>query len=317
MLGEKNNCGQLGIGNTIDQETPQLVTLPNEEKPISISLSSYHSIVLTNKGNLYTWGANNYYQLGVGNTKNQNTPQKVILPNEVKAKFVFCGDSFSFFLGDDDNLYSWGYNYYGQLGIGNTIVQKTPQLIKFPNNVKAKLVSIGKDHCMTIGDDGNLYTWGRNQNGQLGIGNTENKNTPQLVNLSNGIKAKYIYSGGFHSLMIGTDNNLYSWGYNIHGELGIGNCIDQNTPQLVRLPNGIKPKYISAGYIHSLLIGNDGNLYSWGRNYRYSLGLKNSNDQNTPQLVTLPSGIKANYIYANFLNSVVVEENGDFVVWGG
>lgn len=70
--GENRN-GQLGIGNLIDQTNPQLVTIPNGEKPISIALGQQHSMVVTDKGNLYSWGYNNLGQLGLGNTIDQLT----------------------------------------------------------------------------------------------------------------------------------------------------------------------------------------------------------------------------------------------------
>ena len=106
-----------------------------------------------------------------------------------------------------------------------------------------KEVSLGSYHSSAIVNDGttdHLYTWGLNYDGQLGLGDNQDKNTPQEVTtgdfaLSEGETIKQVSLGDNHSSAIvndGTDH-LYTWGNNYNGELGLGNNIDKNTPQEV------------------------------------------------------------------------------------
>ena len=259
----------------------------------SNSLSSYGIDV---SGNLYTWGYNANGQLGIGNTTDQTTPQKVTFPTGVTGwAAVAGGDYHSLAIGNDGNLYTWGYNGYGQLGIGNTTNQTTPHKVIFPTGVTGwTAIAAGYAHSLAIGNDGNLYTWGMNSNGQLGIGNTLSPYfTPQKVTFPTGVTGwTDVVSGGLHSLAIGNDGNLYTWGFNANGQLGIGNTTDQTSPQKVTFPTGVTGwTIVAGGFSHSLAIGNDGNLYNWGMNGYGQLGIGNTTDQTTPQMITFPIGV--------------------------
>ena len=148
---------------------------------------------------------------------------------------VAAGGDFSLALKKDDDktvLYSWGTNTYGQLGLGNYDTAQTMAKVPDfpPNSEKLRSVSAGAVHALVLTESGKVYAWGRNNYGQLGIGNTTNKNVPTLITALNGKKIISIAAGDNHSLAMDDAFNVYSWGRNNYGQLGLGNITNRNTP---------------------------------------------------------------------------------------
>ncbi|XP_015440435.1 PREDICTED: RCC1 and BTB domain-containing protein 1-like [Dufourea novaeangliae] len=146
---------------------------------VKIACGSQHSLALTDDGELYAWGRNNYGQLGEGEDTNHNAPRKVYfnLKNE-KLIRISCGDSFSIAVTDNGKVYSWGYNRVGQLGIGNYLLQVKPCEVQALAGVLIKKVVCGYGHCLALSNEGNIYVWGANCYGELGLGTNSNVHSP-------------------------------------------------------------------------------------------------------------------------------------------
>ena len=139
-------------------------------------MGGLHSAAIGSDGNLYTWGENGRGQLGDGTTTNRDTPTLVSKPQGTPAGFTWkqvslsCNHSGA--IGSDGNLYTWVWNYTGQLGDGTTTDRQTPTLVGKPQGAPKgftwRQASLGWYHSAAIGSDGQLYTWGNNGNGQLG-----------------------------------------------------------------------------------------------------------------------------------------------------
>ncbi len=292
--------------------------------PEATSISSY---VLDAHGILDTWGDNSDGELGIGNTTTPyTTPQEATLPSGVTSwTAVAGGGSFTLAIGSDGNLYAWGDNTYGQLGIGNTTnPNNSPVEVTLPSGVTSwTAVAAGHFHSLAIGNDGNLYAWGDNSYGECGTGNTiiNPWTTPQKVILPSGVTSWTAAAAGErHSLAIGSDGNLYAWGWNSDGQLGIGNTTNpNNSPVEVTLPSGVTSwTAVSAGYLHSLAIGSDGNLYAWGYNHGGELGNGNTTTPyTTPQKVTLPSGVTSwTGAAAGYVHNLAIGSDGNLYAWG-
>ncbi|MGO9480245.1 MAG: hypothetical protein ACLP05_00495, partial [Candidatus Kryptoniota bacterium] len=315
-----NSNGQLGNGTTTDKHTPQTITFPSGVTSwTAVAAGEYHTLAIGNDGNLYTWGLNNYGQLGTGHVDAQDsTPQKVMLPGGVTCTAVAAGVYHSLAIGSDGNLYAWGYNEDGELGIGNyNVSYSTPQKVLLP--VTCTAVAAGSKYSLAIGSDGNLYAWGSNTYGQLGIGNTTGQNTPQVVTLPNGVTDwTAVAAGDIHSLAIGSNDSLYAWGDNLDGQLGIGTLVSPpyNTPQKVLLP--VTCTAVAAGFTHNLALGGDGNLYAWGYNGWGQLGLGNfSSPDSVPQAVLLPTGVTSwTAVSAGYNHSLAIGSDGNLYAWG-
>lgn len=260
-----NNSGQLGIGTSgagTDKTYPTAVKLPssliNSSRiltPIagtfisSIKAGANHSMVLKYDGTVYTWGDNTYGQLGIGTIgtgTNQKTPVQVKMADGsflTKIIAIGGGANHSIALKDDGTVWTWGYNNYGQLGIG-TQGAGTDQ--KFPVQVKLNdgtpltnivAISGGANHMVALKSDGTVWTWGYNAYGQLGDGTKTNQANPVQVTLPDVVLSKIISitSRKDHTIVTSSDGELWAWGFNIEGQLGDGTNIDKPYPTQVLL----------------------------------------------------------------------------------
>lgn len=173
--------GQLGH-NDGEKSKPVLVTMP--KKVIQVACGSYHSVALTEDGEVYAWGSNNCGQLGLGVSNNQATPKRVtghLSTYNKRIIAVSCGQSFTVALTEDGELYSWGYNGNGQLGIANNTNQQLPARVSNLVGKFIEKIACGMAHVLVLTDTGELYSWGANSYGQLGLGTTLNVSQPQLI----------------------------------------------------------------------------------------------------------------------------------------
>ena len=203
--------------STVKQDsTPVLVTMPaGVTKWLAVACGQNHSIALGNDGNIYSWGLNNYGQLGNGTTANDSSLALVTKPAGVTSwTAITAGAFFNLAIGSDGNAYAWGYNNFGQLGNGSTANASTPTLVSLPTGVTATMVSAANNSSMIVGSDGKLYVCGRNVNGQLGLGNTTDQKSPVAVTLPVGVTVQALASGAFYNTFLGNDGNIYGSGSN-------------------------------------------------------------------------------------------------------
>jgi alpha-tubulin suppressor-like RCC1 family protein/photosystem II stability/assembly factor-like uncharacterized protein len=147
-----------------------------------------------------------------------------------------------------------------------------------------------------IDQSGQLWAWGDNFYGQLGVGDRVNRNTPTLVPLPPGASKWLLVSGGENfAVAVTDDNTLYAWGLNDKGQIGIGTADNGIYPFPMRIQN--PPlfysywKWVSAGADHVEALTNDGELFAWGNNSNGQLGIGNTENVTTPQMVVLPTGL--------------------------
>jgi len=241
---------------------------------------------------------------------------------------VSVGEGHSLAVGSDGNVYAWGSNYYGQLGDGSTTDRTTPVLVSVgdvPSGVTLIRVAAGNRHSLALGSDGNAYAWGSNRYGQLADGSTTDRTTPVLVSagaVPSGVTLTQVAAGGLHSLAVGSDGNVYAWGYNSSGQLGDGSTTDRTTPVLVSggaMPSAVTPTQVAAGWSHSLAVGADDKVYAWGDNSSGGLGDGSATDRTTPVLVSVgdvPSGVTLTQVAAGAYYSLAVGSDGNAYAWG-
>ena len=273
-----NQYGELGSGDNNFKVVPNKVNLPVKWKKVSCGKS--HTIALTQSGEIYTWGRNLYGQLGIGNTRNVNSPQRVGTRND--WVFVLASEDQTYALDSKGKLHSWGANSFGQLGLGNTTNTLVPRPVS--PNVTWKSISSGQFHALGVTVSGELYSWGRNNNGQLGNGavTSSTVNTRIPVKISNVMNWRDVRCGSNFSMATNESGELFSWGQNNHGQLGLGNQVQQMVPTKVNLSS---VKSTSAGFFHAFAILNNGDVYGWGRNQDGQLGV----GSNQPQFLATPT----------------------------
>ena len=319
-----NNNGQLGSGNTADLHSPTKVTVSGV-KFTDIAAGGYHSLALTESGEVYSWGYNENGELGLGNFESPKTLLQKVTVSGVKFTDIKAGYNHSLALTDTGEIYLWGRNNVGQLGLGysGTDTNKnSPQHVTKPEGVnKFTKISGGYAHSLALTDAGVLYSWGNNYYGQLGLetsGSETNEDTPQKVKV-NGVKFTGIAGSEYYSLALTDTGEIYSWGNNDYGQLGLGTIEPYKlTPQKVTKPSGVsKFINIAVGKNHSLALTDTGDIYSWGKNGYGQLGLASTESlKKDPQKVTM-SGVKFTGITGGDVHSLALTDKGEIYSWGG
>ena len=301
-----NQYGQLGNNTTTNSRSPiavQVAGTPLAGKTIvQIAAGADHSLALDSDGALYAWGSNAYGQLGNGTTTNSSVPVAVkIAGTPLAGKTIVqiaAGANHNMVLTSDGAVYTWGWNYHGQLGNNtktnsNTIV--AVQTISTPIAGK-KIVKIaaGQGHSLALTDDGMVYAWGRNDTGQLGNNATTDAMLPVAVTVTGTPMSNKtiveIASGARHSLAIDSSGKVYAWGHNGSGQLGNNSTVNALTPVAVQAPADKNIIQVSgSGWLgaSSSALTSNGAVYSWGRGFDGQLGDGTNNDSSVPVITTI------------------------------
>lgn len=167
------------LGNDNNSDTFREIGLENI---ISVSCGHYHVVVVTYLNELYVWGRNLLGNLGLGdkNDRTYDSPQKIILDEKSKIKSVCCGADHTMVLLEWDLIYVWGYNNCGQLGLGHTNTVYSPQKLSLKINGIIKMYS-GANQTFAVTRSNEIYAWGQNFEGQLGLGDTKIRDVPTKV----------------------------------------------------------------------------------------------------------------------------------------
>ena len=166
----------------------------------SISCGNYHTAACTLDGQLYTWGANTDGQLGLDDFGDRASPHRVTLTHSSRPLQVACGGRHTIVLGERSEVWSCGCNLHGQLGHGEDFgTEPLKRLIEIDalSDERVVLVACGGAHSAAVCDDGTLYTWGKNHNGQLGHGSVEAELEPRKVAALGG-RVAWVACGGSH-----------------------------------------------------------------------------------------------------------------------
>ena len=253
---------------------------------MSACCGSVFSVFLSDEGVVHSLGRNLRGQLGIEDIDNEFVEYPTAIPNLPKIKQVSCGSNFSVCLDENGAIWRFGCNNHGQIvsNGGDCTSIKTPKKIK--NIPRVQLICCGGFHTLFITNDFHLWSFGRNDFGQLCLENCLDAKIPTKTSFSDIIK---IAAGGYHSLFQNKKGEIYGCGYNKFGSLGLGNY---NHPQVkpCLIPN--QPEnivYFCCGYDYSLFLDDIGKVFSVGENIKGSLGIGNFCGQNTlNEIINIP-----------------------------
>lgn len=209
-------------------------------------------------------------------------------------------------------LFTWGRNNNGQIGNGTNgvTIYNTPQQIGADTNWSK--ISAGNSHCLATKTDGTLWAWGRNGDGQIGVGSTNALfNTPQQIGTENSWNK--ISAGDEFCLAIKNNGTLWAWGDNTYGQIGDNSVVDKTSPVQIGTDNNWVE--ISAGTDHSIALKSDGTIWVWGRNNLGQFGMAAPLTSSVP----IQMGTDTNWskIYAGREHSIGIKTNNTYWVWGG
>lgn len=313
----RNNFGQLGLGDDMPRgiEAPQLganlhaINLGSGRTAKAIFAGGQHTCALLDDGSVKCWGNNEFDQLGQGHTQNigdkvdqigESLPVVDLGPGQT-AEALALGWRHTCALLKGGRVKCWGLNWAGQLGQGKTSNVGGDKLGTLPpielGSGIVKSITSGDFHVCALFDDGRVKCWGRNEDGQLGRGNTTNAGDSDLtghrmgddldpIDLGPGMTATAIAAGGNHTCALLNNGDVKCWGRNWHGQLGQedterrGDNAGEMGYNLRRIELGpdMTAKKITAGVHHTCVILNDNTIKCWGRNDFGQLGLGSATD---------------------------------------
>lgn len=257
-----NSNGQLGDGTSLTRLLPRQIGAGKIWR--AVAAGQNHTIALQNGGTLWTCGDNTVGQLGDGTTTQRNT----LVPIGTTANWamVTAGYDHMLALGADGTLSAWGSNASGQLGDGGNTRRPSPIPTGNPTG-KWLALAEGDTHTVAVGNDGTLWAWGSNSNGQLGNGTTTDLTIPtQIDSATNWAK---VAAGRNYTAAIKSDGTLWAWGLNDTGQLGDGTSTQRTVP--VRITTATDWTSVSCGAEHTAAI-KGGTLFTWGYNDNGQLG---------------------------------------------
>ncbi len=318
-----NIQGKLGLGDSTDRLVPTTLTGFNDITQFGGGFQ--FSSALRANGTVITAGINSSGELGDGTTGGANRPTfaQVTGANVVNIMQISGGDSHTVALRSDGTVWAWGNNNQGQLGNGNftnsgTPVQVGASVAAFNTHVIA--VSSSHGHTLALTDDGKVWAWGRNNEGQLGDGTTTNRNLPQPVLVSIGgaqlSGVIQVSAGGQHSVALTTTGAVFVWGQNDRGQVG-----NNTTSASVAFPTQTTATLmgtivqISAGNAHTAAINTAGNVYAWGQGTQGEIGDNNTVNALVPRQTLNISNVVRIEAHASWHN-LARQRDGNMFAWG-
>ena len=275
-----------------------------------------YQAVITQEGTLYVWGVNVDGRLGNGSTADSKIPTLVKNIENKTIREVKLGYYTSAAIATDGQLYMWGRNDKGQLGIGtkdssSLVAKPVPQL------TDVITVNAWNDTWAAITRDGQLYMWGYNYYGQLGDGTSINAYSPIQPKFEEPVRIAQVAIGTSHTVALSTDGQVYTWGSNSHGQMGNGTTTGSNKiPVRIEIGDGKRISKVYAFDYSTAALTADGELYMWGNNWYGQLGDGSTTDKFTPVKVEFPSGKKVKEFVLYEESCMALLSDGTVWAWG-
>ncbi|XP_012287916.1 E3 ubiquitin-protein ligase HERC2 [Orussus abietinus] len=198
----KGRYGRLGHGDSDDQLRPKVVAALQGYKVIDVACGSgdAQTLCVTDDDNVWSWGDGDYGKLGRGGSDGCKFPMKIESLEGLGVIKVECGSQFSVALTKSGTVYTWGKGDYHRLGHGNGDHVRRPRKVAALQGKKIISIATGSLHCVACSDKGEVFTWGDNDEGQLGDGTTSALQRPRLVHALQGKKITRVACGSAHTL---------------------------------------------------------------------------------------------------------------------
>jgi alpha-tubulin suppressor-like RCC1 family protein len=316
-----NNIGGIVISLGADGKVQRWGKTPDarnykisDESWKSIATGDGYALGIKSNRSLWSWGINQNGAMGIGSdglTGTLTQRRKWWFQNVDESEWLSVSANYDHSLGikSDGTLWSWGANYYGQLGLNDTTDRFEPTLV---DSSKWRMISVGTYHSIGIKTDGTLWAWGGNYQGQLGLSSSITEaRVPTRIGTSLYV---FVSCGNYHTLAIRSDGRLLAWGANSEGQIGNNTQTNRFTPLLI---GSSLWNEVSATANSSYGIQSNGSLWSWGDNLSGQLGVGDTTDRLVP--TSTASGndwFKLMQGSANYTAFFAAKNDGSLWGWG-
>ncbi|KAL5075871.1 hypothetical protein RYX36_014855, partial [Vicia faba] len=283
-----------------------------------------HSIAVTSKGDVYSFGSNSSGQLGHGTTDEEWRPRPIRTLQGIRIIQAAAGAGRTMLITDSGQVYAFGKDSFGEAeygGQGSKTVT-TPQLVESLKNIFVVQAAIGNFFTAVLSREGRVYTFSWGNDGKLGHHTDPNDMEPHpLLGALEDIPVVQIAAGYCYLLCLAcqpSGMSVYSVGCGLGGKLGHGTRTDEKFPRLIEQFQtlNIQPKVVAAGAWHAAVVGQDGRVCTWGWGRYGCLGHGNEECEAAPKVVDALTNIKAVHVATGDYTTFVVSEDGDVYSFG-
>ncbi|XP_048365977.1 E3 ISG15--protein ligase HERC5-like isoform X2 [Sphaerodactylus townsendi] len=258
--------------------SPRRIKLKKNVKVNSVDCETSHLLILSSEGKL------SEHSVDFQNVKSQ--PRLLKELGDKQMVQIACGDHHSMALSKGGQLFSWGQNDYGQLGLGGEMTSsREPQRVQALDGIPLAHIAAGGSHSLAVSLSGSVYSWGKNAFGQLGLGHTEDKYFPTYVNALEHKKTVFISCGGEHTAILTKDGLVCTFGAGCYGQLGHNSTCNEVFPRFVAELFSVRVSEVACGRWHTLVYVEDlWKVYAFGSGSQGQLG----SGRTCNQLIPLP-----------------------------
>ena len=301
-----NTSGQLGNNSTTSSSVPVAVSSTGVlagKTIVATASGAVFSLALDSTGAVYAWGSNSAGQLGNNSTTSSSVPVAVNTSGVLAGKTIVgisAANGFALAVSADGKVFSWGANSSGQLGDGTTTNSSVPEQVGGILSTKTIIaVSAGAGFSMALANDGTVYTWGANTNGDLGNNSTTLSMVPVAVSTFGALSGKTVVGiagANGYALALASDGTVYGWGTGNLGQLGNGGTSNSSVPVAVSTGagsalNGKTVVAIATASSTSAALASDGTVATWGNGAGGQLGTGSSPSSSLVPVAVATSGV--------------------------
>ncbi|KAG9147843.1 hypothetical protein Leryth_003445 [Lithospermum erythrorhizon] len=284
-------------------------------KVLFVFAGASHSVALLSGNVVCSWGKGEDGQLGLGDAEDRLFPTRLSALDDHEILSVSCGADHTIAYSDSRlQVYSWGWGDFGRLGHGNSSDLFSPMPIKALQSMRIKQIACGDSHCIALTMEGELHSWGRNQNGQLGLGTTEDSLVPQRIDAFRRLPVKMVAAGAEHTAAVTEDGELYGWGWGRYGNLGLGDRNDRLIPEKVSLDKVMG--LVACGWRHTISVSSSGSIYTFGWGKYGQLGHGDFEDHLVPHRLDALQGELISQISGGWRHTMALGNDGKLYGWG-
>jgi alpha-tubulin suppressor-like RCC1 family protein len=254
-----NADGELGHGDRRARPAPTLVE--GLEGVHGIAANHSHSLAVTQSGVVFRWGSELFEK------EDWLRPLIVEGFGDARVRRVYAGIYTFFAIGEEGELFSWGWNNYRCLGHGSYDDQLSPKRVEALRGVRVSSFAVGSEHVLALAEDGLVHAWGAGtRRAVLGKARVKRQLRPMIVKALRGVRINSIAAGKGRSYAVADTGELWAWGYDGKRDAPLGHCdrLSCPVPKPIQSLQGIMVDSVAVGDHQTIAIAADGNVYAWG-----------------------------------------------------